>query len=115
MSLFGKIHCFDSKYVIYVNRVDPNIFLLGGGGGGGGGSGRREREKMQAIFFFFANIAILTCNFFFFEKLFIFIINQRHAINHCIVCWHVTLKKAISYITSYFSQILTELHRYKIN
>ncbi len=30
-------------------------------------------------------------------------------------CWASYLKKVISYITSYFSQILTELHRNKIN
>ncbi len=52
-----------------------------------------------------------------FLKLFIFIINQRHTIHYFIVCsvGHVTLKKVISYITSYFSKILTELHRYKRN
>ncbi len=52
--------------------------------------------------------------YFYFFKLFIFIINQRHAL-YSVQCWARYLKKKKSYITSYFSQTLTELHRCKIN
>ncbi len=82
----------------------------------------KEKASVSvSLFLFFYQDCNLICDLFIFFviyfKLFIFIINQRYAINHCIVCsvGHVTLKKVISYITSYFSQILTELHRYKIN
>ncbi len=34
---------------------------------------------------------------------------------YSVQCWARYFKKVIRYITSYFSQILTELHRYKIN
>ncbi len=34
---------------------------------------------------------------------------------YSVQCWARYFKKVIGYIIIYFSQILTELHRYKIN
>ncbi len=53
-------------------------------------------ENLIAFYLFFLPRLQFNMRFFFFSKLYIFIIiQQRQAINHCIVCsvGHITLKK----------------------
>ncbi len=71
-----------------------------------------------AIFFYQYCDCDLICDFFFFFKALYILYYSTKTSNkslYSMQCWARYFKKVISYITSYFSHIVAELHHYKIN